>query len=69
MGQMMGRNISGVNCSELDCIIYKNLIYGEDLNITIGRDEIWVPSLPKERLEDFFKDKMEVVGWVEIEHI
>jgi hypothetical protein len=46
-----------------------NLIIGGDLNMIWNRDEMWGTSSREDRLDHYFVDKFELVGWVDIDHI
>eukprot|EP01018_Ginkgo_biloba_P032610 Gb_14068 [translate_table: standard] len=50
-------------------IKFENLIIAGHLNLTLHRGEIWGSSATQDRLADFFLDKFESVGWVDVEPI
>eukprot|EP01018_Ginkgo_biloba_P018081 Gb_04379 [translate_table: standard] len=45
----------------------KKLIIGGDLNLTLHRGEIWGSSARQDKLEDYFLDKFESIGWVDVD--
>lgn len=57
------------NLCALNCLQCENLIIVGDLNLTIHREEIWGPNAREERLANFFVDKFEIEGWVDLEPI
>jgi hypothetical protein len=55
--------------SSFNCLRSNNIFIGENLNFTLSREEIWVSSAQEERFEIFLNDKLEAMGWVDIEPI
>jgi hypothetical protein len=44
-----------------------NIIIGGDLNFTIGRNEVWDLHDREDKLENYFIDHLESVGWVDLD--
>ena len=54
------------NLLSLDCLKYARMIFGGDLNFSLGCSEIWGEKAHVDSLSDFFSENLDAFGLVDV---
>ena len=65
-GPYMDREVFWNNLSDMDCFKCPYLVFGGDLNFSLGLSEIWGVKARVDALTDFFIKLLEILGHVDI---